>query len=747
GRLTADTHVVYDEGDIIGSTLPNLKSDPDDGGCGGFLAIIITIVVAIIAFYTLQPQLFAALQTTLGATGAYIASAAITAAVASVVSQGILIGLGYQDEFSWKQVAADAVSAAFSAGAGVVAGTAGKLAQAGKTLQYAKVATAALRVASVASKQLILNGKITSWTSLAAAGIGGALEAGQAEAMGNLNRVGANTAEGAQYLQQIQTLSQYQTALEYATPWVQLAETSVRNDGQLQPGDWVAAVGGTLDTALTSGLGIDNIADPLKKHLAQQGLNAAIGGAMSLYDKDAALGWLQSEVGKDFDTYLRNATRLSVMDAQMQGVASDELAGSILAKPDNRMGVLVANDPDEIERINQQMAQAPTGAGVEKADFAAFEEVIIRPDPLPEGRARGFHPEGVTIDESGSVSYKIGEGDNLSTIAQGLGSTVEELAAYNNIDNPDLIIAGQTLRKPPVGYADYGEVLSQRQTQAELGGAGSADPQLNPEKYAEGGVADPSLNSRYVTMNGRNGKSPLYQRIFSDEGGKGGQITRSPFDSRELSKSRAFDSGLEVKVAEMTFFETGNSYTNSIGITFENAAALKGGFVVNKDGINANISANALAQTKYFEEDFGVGVGTVKVSGQTVGEAGANANFVIGPAKYASGSVDRVNISAGAKAQAVAIQYSGDFKSNEYSVGPFDMSASGHGEINVVGIGGKLEGGIRQTQTGSWKLTAGAGLTPLVGGSLKGTLEVKFNQQWIDDNTKWVRSKYDELFK
>jgi LysM repeat protein len=50
GTITADNHKVYSEGEIVGSTLPNLKSPPppsSGGGCGSILAIIIIVVIAV----------------------------------------------------------------------------------------------------------------------------------------------------------------------------------------------------------------------------------------------------------------------------------------------------------------------------------------------------------------------------------------------------------------------------------------------------------------------------------------------------------------------------------------------------------------------------------------------------------------------------------------------------------------------------------------------------------------------------
>jgi rare lipoprotein A len=46
---------------------------------------------------------------------------------------------------------------------------------------------------------------------------------------------------------------------------------------------------------------------------------------------------------------------------------------------------------------------------------------------------------------SGGGTYVVQSGDTLSGIAAKLGTTVEDLAADNGIENPDLLYAGQTL--------------------------------------------------------------------------------------------------------------------------------------------------------------------------------------------------------------------------------------------------------------------------------------------------------------
>lgn len=89
-----------------------------------------------------------------------------------------MIAPGLQEKFSWRAVAAGAISGAFAGAAQGIkpAAKAGALATTLKmNTEFAKVAAVALKVASVAVRQIIETVKINSWTSLAVAGIGRAL--------------------------------------------------------------------------------------------------------------------------------------------------------------------------------------------------------------------------------------------------------------------------------------------------------------------------------------------------------------------------------------------------------------------------------------------------------------------------------------------------------------------------------------------------------------------------------------------
>ncbi|MFY0678885.1 MAG: LysM peptidoglycan-binding domain-containing protein, partial [Neptuniibacter sp.] len=298
GRLTADTHVLYDEGEIIGSTLPNLKSDPPGGGgCGQIIAIIIVVVVAVVAVYATQAlaAYFAGGAKALAAStlatqiGYYAAAGAIVGAAASVVTQAAFIALGYQDSFSWKSVAAGAISGAFQ-GAAQGLGTASAAAEAaGNTIKHAKVAARALQVAGAASKQLIENGKITSWAGLAVAGLG---PVRGVAGNGDIVDVVESVATGLD-----------SAVLSYVTPWLGAVESYLEN-GEITPSDWAVGIAGTLNTAIEGSK--NQIFDGWEKSELQLATNLAVGGVLTAFDKDAGEAYLSDIVGKEIGTVIGN---------------------------------------------------------------------------------------------------------------------------------------------------------------------------------------------------------------------------------------------------------------------------------------------------------------------------------------------------------------------------------------------------------------------------------------------------------
>ena len=73
-------------------------------------------------------------------------------------------------------------------------------------------------------------------------------------------------------------------------------------------------------------------------------------------------------------------------------------------------------------------------------------QAILAPTPNVSGAAMTAQPVQGQAAIQMPTTYVIQKGDTLSQIAQRFGTTVKELAAKNGIRNPNMIIAGRTLK-------------------------------------------------------------------------------------------------------------------------------------------------------------------------------------------------------------------------------------------------------------------------------------------------------------
>lgn len=104
------------------------------------------------------------------------------------------------------------------------------------------------------------------------------------------------------------------------------------------------------------------------------------------------------------------------------------------------------------------------------------------------------------------TTYNIQKGDTLSEIAQQFGTTVEKLAADNNINNPNLIYAGATLKVE----AGSGGNTGNPSQQANLQFAGDTGITAN----SVGGGSTPWMNVARQYMGQReyaNGSNPFIE--------------------------------------------------------------------------------------------------------------------------------------------------------------------------------------------------------------------------------------------
>ncbi len=804
GRLTSDTHVQYNEGDIIGSTLPNLKSPPPKKkGCGSILAIIIVVVIAVVAtiltaglagaFLGVAAGTFLGLTGTAATLAAFAVAGAIVGAAASIVQQGLFIALGYQEEFSWKAVAAGAVSGAFSGAAQGVGALAKAGTLVGGSLKTAKVAAAALKVASVASKQVIENGKITSWTSLAAAGISASLEVGKANEISQLSQSTGLSVEATelavnQGLEGFQTaglatISRQATALEYITPWVELAETAIRNDGELTAADWANAIGSTLSTAVSTPGGS---ADALFRSLPPAGrrltTNLLVGGALSQVDKEAGRSFIENAVGNEVGQFIGGEIGASLDNVlfnaeQKRQSAQDEL------------GLFIA----EQQRLAEGIKQPPAAGSVTLDE----EDVAQTSNTLGETPVQGALEEGINAGQSATFSTReVEQGDSFWNIAKNqlpsnasnadIQQQAQILMELNQGIDPRNLQIGQTLTlvQPDSGLevspetlaayqqsdAEYQEFLiKERREIAEAeealtltssnGGTSANDSSQtgdeNTQKTStevtktsdpvalealiQGNVAGPDVN-KVLRIRGKDG-------IVRFQDPETGKFAKSPFSREQLEESRknGFKDAVEFEVKTTIFKEevkgtfeitpqltagSGDDFIRA-GLLLEGAAEVKVDASLGKDGVAVGAEASANA-------------GLSLASGQAKGDLG-KASFDIGATAEAKAGVAlkaqrggplgvQADLSASGKLEAVALQFQGSAETADVDVlfGFVKVKAKVEGDFNVGGIGIAGEAGVQTLKSKPGiRVKVGAGVTALLGGKIKGSVEISFDTKKI----------------
>jgi LysM repeat protein len=121
---------------------------------------------------------------------------------------------------------------------------------------------------------------------------------------------------------------------------------------------------------------------------------------------------------------------------------------------------VVIDDPttmvNEVERARANGTLADDGT----SRAPVIEEP--EPEPEPETEPETEEPEedtayidellknpNISKDEDGNLIYTVQRGQTLSDIAKETGYSVAELAEYNKLESPSMIVTGQKLKLPP----------------------------------------------------------------------------------------------------------------------------------------------------------------------------------------------------------------------------------------------------------------------------------------------------------
>ncbi|MGQ5277852.1 LysM peptidoglycan-binding domain-containing protein, partial [Xanthomonas arboricola pv. corylina] len=168
----ANTFKPFNASEAIGSTTPSLPyiPKPPEAGCGTLGMIIMVVVAVVVTYFTAGATgayFTAALNataTTAGAAAASAATWAVAGAAGSVASQGVGSAMG-QTSFSWRTVAATAIASGATAGfSTAVSASVGPVVGA--------MSTAAVgNVSNYLANRLVGNEASFSWRSVAASAV------------------------------------------------------------------------------------------------------------------------------------------------------------------------------------------------------------------------------------------------------------------------------------------------------------------------------------------------------------------------------------------------------------------------------------------------------------------------------------------------------------------------------------------------------------------------------------------------
>jgi LysM repeat protein len=144
------------------------------------------------------------------------------------------------------------------------------------------------------------------------------------------------------------------------------------------------------------------------------------------------------------------------------GVKLANLAGMYFVQPGDTLAAIATRlgfRLDEVARVNPaavaqsllagQPIQLPAPAQRADASDAGSTPAVQRA-VLATGATAAIRPVGIT---PGTASYTVRPGDTLFSIARGSGVSVADLARLNQIQDTDLVLAGQTLRLKPADQA------------------------------------------------------------------------------------------------------------------------------------------------------------------------------------------------------------------------------------------------------------------------------------------------------
>jgi YD repeat-containing protein len=392
-----DTYKVYNESEIIGSTSPEIRTVEKKKKWWQKLVMILIVVIMIVAAVITAgaalalagPAAAGALASlgALGAIGAGIAGSVALATVgvaaaavsltagiviaagigavvyagANILTQGLAIASGLQEEFSWHAVGKSAISGAISGAAGVIGGAYGAGSAADTAKNGINWTNVAIRVGVEAGKQYLQDGKITNGAGLitAAAGSGafGSTVQGVTQAYSGIANAGLSILE-----------KHIRGKGDNAMDWVNLA-TSAYGDVMGKDSMAITRDNGSFnwEWAAVTAVGTAIVYDHMGEDAALNHLGSGIGNA--IVARNNRNGAIKQEIGKLDGVPLSDDTKRSLAIATLD------------------------QDQSEIDRLTQQ-ARTEARQNIAAGGADAIRDNLIRQGVNPnDAQAVANSPE------------------------------------------------------------------------------------------------------------------------------------------------------------------------------------------------------------------------------------------------------------------------------------------------------------------------------------------------------------------
>lgn len=179
----ASTFRPYDPAQAIGSTTPNIPiiPTPPKQHCNA-VAMVLMVVVAVVVSVVTYGAMTGVASSWLGATGSAMLAGATAGAAGSAASQAVGSAMGVSS-FSWRNVAAGAVTGAITGGLAQQFGSVGELLKSGDYLKAAGLAAGSAAAGYVGQKAAGLEVGF-SWRSVASSAVSSLISTGASQALG-----------------------------------------------------------------------------------------------------------------------------------------------------------------------------------------------------------------------------------------------------------------------------------------------------------------------------------------------------------------------------------------------------------------------------------------------------------------------------------------------------------------------------------------------------------------------------------